>query len=311
MKKVFISTTSFAKDDPAPLKLLKDAGLDVSLNPFARKLSEKEISGFLTDIDYLIAGTEPLTRRVLESANKLKIISRVGVGLDNVDLGAAKDLDIKVFNAPHGPTQAVAELTVGLILDLLRMSGSMDRDIRKGVWKKRMGNLLKGKRVGIIGFGRIGQRVAEILMPFGVEISYYDISAAKRSPGCVFKPFKELLRWADIITLHCSATEDGRPIIGKEELKDIKKGAWLINTSRGGLVDERSLYTSLKEGYLSGAALDVFEEEPYKGPLAELDNVILTPHIGSYAKEARIKTEIDAAENLLTGLKCDMKNRKR
>jgi D-3-phosphoglycerate dehydrogenase len=309
IKKVFISTTSFAKDDPTPLKLLKNAGLDVSINPFARKLTEKEISGFLLDIDYLIAGTEPLTKLVLESAKKLKSISRVGAGLDNVDLDAAKHLGIKVFNTPHGPTQAVAELTVGLILDILRMSGSMDRDIRKGIWKKRMGSLLKGKKVGIIGFGRIGQKVAELLTPFGAEIAHYDINVVKTVMKCTYKPINELLQWADIITLHCPASEENKPLIGKEEFKNMKKGAWLINTSRGGLVDERSLYTSLKEGYLSGAALDVFEKEPYDGPLSELDNVILTPHIGSYAKEARIEMEADAVENLLAGLNFDQRDR--
>lgn len=309
-ERVFISTSSFAQDEPRALQILTDANLEVSLNPYGRRLTEDEIARFLKDAQYLIAGTEPLTKRVLESARKLKIISRVGVGLDNVDLDAAGHLGIKVFNTPYGPTQAVAELTVGLILDLLRMSGSMDRDIRKGIWKKRMGNLLKGKKVGIVGFGRIGQKVAEILLPFGVEIFYYDVTAVKTSLVCTFKPLSELLGLADIITLHCAASQDCSLIIGKEEFKNIKKGAWLINTSRGGLVDEGTLYVYLKEGHLLGAALDVFEKEPYVGPLSELDNVILTPHIGSYAKEARIKMEIDAAENLLAELKCGQKARK-
>jgi len=305
MKKVFVSTTSFAKDDETPLKLLKGAGLTVCLNLLARKLSEKEISGFLSDTDYLIAGTEPLTRDVLKYAKKLKIISRVGVGLDTVDLGTAKDLGIMVYNTPFGPTQAVAELTIGLMLDLLRKISNMDKDLRSGAWEKHMGNLLQGKNVGIVGFGRIGQRVAEILMSFGTEISYYDISTIKSSLHYPLKPLNKLLQWADIVTLHCPVLEDSKPIIGKEELKNMKKGAWLINTSRGGLIDEDALYTSLKEGHLSGAALDVFEREPYKGSLSELDNIILTPHIGSYAKESRIKMEIDAVNNLLAGMKCD------
>lgn len=303
MKKVFISTTSFAKDDQSPLKLLESAGMDISLNPLAKKLSEREISEFLKDTDYLIAGTESLTRAVLGSAKKLKIISRVGVGLDNVDLQAAEEFGIKVYNTPYGPTISVAELTIGLVLDLLRMVSNMDRDMRSGVWKKRMGNLLKGKKVGIVGFGRIGQKVAELMMPFGAEISYYDVGDIKKQLNCSFKKLNDLLQWADIITLHCSASEEGKAIIGKDELKRMNKGAWLVNASRGGLVDEAALYSSLKEGHLSGAALDVFEEEPYRGPLTGLDNVILTPHIGSYAKEARVKMEIDAVENLLKGLK--------
>ena len=310
MKKVFISTSTFAQDDNRALELLKKAGLEIQLNPHGRKLNEDEMVNFLSDKDFLIAGTEPITKKVIASAKNLKIISRCGVGLDSVDLKAADEAGIKVYNTPYGPTLSVAELTIGLMLDLLRMVPNMDREIRAGVWKKRMGNLLKGKKVGIIGFGRIGQKVTEILMPFGVEISYYDVSAVKTSLDCTFKPLNELLRWADIITLHCLASEDGRSIIGEEELKNMKKGAWLINTSRGGLVDERSLYVSLKEGHLSGAALDVFEKEPYDGPLSELDNIILTPHIGSYAKEARIKMEADAVENLLAGLKNGQKDRK-
>ena len=134
MRKVFISTTSFAEDDETPLRLLKSSGLDVSLNPLARKLNEQEISGFLSDADYLIAGTEPLTRAVLESAKKLKVVSRVGAGLDNVDLSAAKQLKIRVYNTPFGPTQAVSELVVGLILDLIRKISSMDKEVKSGVW---------------------------------------------------------------------------------------------------------------------------------------------------------------------------------
>lgn len=303
MKKVFISTTSFAKDDVRPLELLEEAGLAVYTNPHGRKLTEGEMIDFLSDKDFLIAGTELLTRRVLESAKNLKVISRCGVGLDNVDLEAAAKLSINVYNTPFGPTLSVAELTIGLMLDLLRMVTFMDKDVKAGVWKKRMGNLLKDKKVGIIGFGGIGQKVAELLLPFGVEISYFDICPVTTLLPCSSMPMEELLRWADIITLHCSAPGNGKPLIGKEELKKMKRGAWLINASRGGLVDEESLYISLKENYLSGAALDVFEKEPYIGPLTELDNVILTPHIGSYAKEARIKMEIDAVENLLATLK--------
>lgn len=301
--KVFISTSSFAKDDIRPVGMLKEAGLEVSTNPHRRKLSEDEILGFLHDVDYLIAGTEPLTKRVLESAKRLKVISRCGTGLDNVDQKAAARLGIKVYNTPFGPTLAVAELTVGLILGLLRQINAMDREIRGRGWKKCMGNLLRGKKVGIIGFGRIGQKVSELLIPFGTDISYYDINTCYCPSSTSPKQLYELLSWADIITLHCSAPADGNPILGKEELAKIKRGAWLINVSRGGMVDEDALYLALREGYLSGAALDVFEKEPYDGPLTELDNVILTPHIGSYAKEGRIEMEIQAVTNLLDGIK--------
>lgn len=301
MKRVFISTTSFAKEDSRPLSLLKEAGLNVQINPYGRILSEDEMIGFLSDKDYLIAGTEGLNRRVLESAKNLKIISRCGVGLDNVDLESAERFGIKVYNTPYGPTLAVAELTVGLIMDLLRKISVMDHEIRAGKWNKQMGNLLSGKKIGIIGFGRIGQRTVELLKGFDVKIAYFDTASKKTKFS--FKPLNGLLLWADIITLHCSTEGIHKPVLGKEELKKMKKGAWLINTSRGELIDEGALYLALKEGHLAGAALDVFGKEPYTGPLAELDNVILTPHVGSYAKEARIEMEIQSAQNLLKGIK--------
>ena len=298
MMKVFVSTSSFAKDDNRPFDMLKEAGLEVSLNPYGRKLFEDEIRGFLHDIDYLIAGTEPLTQRVLESAKRLKVISRCGTGLDNVDIKAADKLGIKVYNTPYGPTQSVAELTIGLMLDMLRHISKMDRDIRSGLWKKYTGNLLSEKKVGIIGFGKVGQKVAELLMPFGCEIVCYDIRMEDKELKIKIASLDEILRTSDIISIHVSSKGQ---IIGKEEFKKIKKGAWIINVSRGGVIDESELYKALKKGHLSGAALDVFEQEPYAGPLKELDNVILTPHIGSYAKEGRINMEIDAVKNLLDG----------
>jgi len=296
--KVFVSTSSFAKDDSRPMNLLKEAGLEVYTNPYCRKLSEDEIMGFLHDVDYLIAGTEPLTKRVLESAKRLKVISRCGTGLDNVDIKAADKLGIKVYNTPYGPTQSVAELTIGLIFDMLRRISKMDRDVRSGVWEKYTGNLLSEKKVGIIGFGKIGQKVAELLMPFGCEIVCYDIRTEDKELKIKIASLDEILRTSDIISIHVSSKGQ---IIGREEFKKIKKGAWIINVSRGGVIDESELYKALKKGHLSGAALDVFEQEPYSGPLKELDNVILTPHIGSYAKEGRINMEIEAVKNVLDG----------
>ena len=307
MKKVFISTTSFAKDDMRPLEFLRKEGLEVCMNPLGRKLAENEIIGFLTDVDFLIAGTESLTRKVFESAKKLRIISRCGAGMDNVDIQAATEFGIKIYNTPYGPILAVAELTIGLILDLLRKITLADCEVKAGIWKKRMGNLLHEKKVGVVGFGKIGQKIAELLTPFGVDISYHDIHD-KQSLLCSFKKMDDLLSWADIVTLHCTASADGKPIIGENELKRMKKTAFLINTSRGGLVDESALYRALSRGHLSGVALDVFEQEPYNGPLMKLENVVLTPHIGSYAKEARVEMEIQAVENLLKGLRnCGIK----
>jgi|SRR3989338_569871 len=299
MRKVFIATSSFAKDDSRPIEILRETGFEVYLNPHGRTLSEDEIRNYLIDKDFLIAGTEPLSRHVLESAKGLKIISRCGVGMDNVDMDAAGQLGIRVYNTPDGPTSAVAELTVGLMLNLMRNVPLMDREVRSGIWKKRMGNLLNKKKVGIIGFGKIGQKVAELLFPFGCALAYCDIRDLDSVFGIEKLESCELLKHSDIVSIHVSSK---RQIIGEKEIKLMKKGAWLVNISRGGVVDEDALYIALKEGHLSGAALDVFGKEPYMGTLSELDNVILTPHIGSYAKEARVEMEMQAVENLLKGL---------
>jgi D-3-phosphoglycerate dehydrogenase len=297
---IFISTSSFAEYDKEPLKLLKDGGYAIQLNPYKRQLTKDECLTHYKDIVGLIAGTEPLTTEVLKSAKNLKVISRCGTGMDNVDQEAAKQLGIKVFNTPDGPTLAVAELALGLMLTLLRYVPRMDRDIRAGKWQKRMGNLVQGKTVGIIGFGRIGQRVGELVQALGAQVVYCDPAVNKT--GYKKLSLEELLSQADIVSLHLSGGGKGAPLLGDKELRRMKQGGWLLNCARGGLVDEEALSQALQEGRLAGAALDVFTQEPYTGPLSKLDNVILTPHIGSYAVESRVQMEIDAVKNLIKGL---------
>ena len=311
MGKIAITTTTFGKYDERPLKLLEEYGLEVVLNPYGRTLKKDEVIEFCKGAIGVIAGTEILDIDTLECLTKtysqssglrpqsLKVISRCGSGLANVDLDTAKRLGIKVFNTPDAPIVAVAELTVGLILNLLRKVCWMDRNLRNEQWEKMMGNLLNKKKVGIKGLGRIGKKVAELLRPFGCEIAYADPYVSDGLLGMKRLSFDDLLGWADIITIHVSVKDR---LVGEKEFQLMKKGAWLVNTSRGGVVDEKVLYEHLKNGYLSGAALDVFEEEPYKGPLKELDNIIITPHIGSYAREARVKMEMETVENLLKGL---------
>jgi D-3-phosphoglycerate dehydrogenase len=296
--KVFVSTSSFAEYDKLPLKLLQDAGIEYQVNPYGRKLTEDECLKLIGNADGLIAGTEPLTAAVIKSAKKLKVISRVGVGLDNVDLEAAKKRGIKVFSTPDAPTLAVAELTLGLILALLRHIPRGDKEIRAGKWQKQMGNLLHSKKVGIIGLGRIGEKVAELVKGMGAQVSYYD--PAVKKAGYQKLPLEELLAHSDIVSLHLSG---GGTLLGEKELRRMKQGSYLVNCARGGLVDEKALLNVLKEGRLAGAALDVFAQEPYTGPLTKVDNVILTPHVGSYAIESRIEMEVQATKNLIKGLK--------
>lgn len=301
--KVAITTTSFGKYDRSPLDRLDDEKITYVLNTYDRKLVKEEVIDLAKGVTGIIAGTEPLNDWVLNNLPELKVISRCGAGLDNVDLVVAERLGIKVVNTPYGPTLAVAELTIGIILGLLRKISKMDRELRLGIWKKQMGNLLFDKKLGIVGFGRIGQKVAELAIPFGVEIGYHDTCDVSYDLPCKAYNFDDLLAWADIILLHLSSPKDTGPIIKYKDIKKMKQGAWLINMSRGGLIDEDALYSALKENHLAGAALDVFSDEPYNGKLKTLNNIVLTPHTGSYAMEARAAMEIQAVENLIKGLK--------
>ncbi|MBF0473615.1 MAG: phosphoglycerate dehydrogenase [Nitrospirae bacterium] len=299
VNKIAITTTSFAKFDSKPIDLLKEKGFEIITNPYKREIKGNEIIEICKGCIGIVAGTEKYEREILNQLTGLKVISRCGVGMDNVDIVTANGLGITVVNTPFGPTLAVSELTVGLILNLLRKINQMDRDIRAGKWEKLMGNLLNKKKVGIIGFGRIGQKTAELLNVFGVEIGYYDIEDKKTTAKKM--ELNALLGWADIIVLHLSASK-GKVLIGKEEIDMLKSGSIFINVSRGGVASEQPLFEALKNGKIGGAALDVYEKEPYIGRFTELDNVILTPHIGSYAKEARIEMETQSVLNLLERL---------
>jgi len=308
MNRVLITTSSFGKDDSSPLNLLQNAGYETIINPHGRKLTEDEVLNLLLEVKPvgMIAGVEPLTTRVLQQAKGLKVISRCGIGMDNVDLDAARSLGIIVSNTPDAPTEAVAELTIGFIFNLLRKIAFLDRELRKGNWTKESGGLVRGKNVGVVGLGRIGKRVAEMLLALGAKVAGTDIQPdyewlhRKQVP---FISLEELLKQSEILCLHVSYTENSEHLIGRKEMESMPKGACLINTSRGEIVDHNALYSMLTSGHLSGAALDVFDHEPYTGPLTKLDNVVLTPHIGSYAREARIEMEIQAAENLIQELR--------
>ena len=297
------TTSSFARESQGALKLMQNEGLKIILNPWGRKLKTEELSKLLKDHRPvgLLAGTESIVREVLETAkDHLRIISRVGVGWDNVDREAARQMGIRVYRTSGVLTQAVAELTIGLILSALRSISSNDRLIRQGKWHKAMGGLLSGKIVGIIGFGHIGQRVGELVTAFGAKVLYYDPQSID-APWSQAVTLPKLLSQAEIITIHASGREE---ILGPNELKNIcKRGVILVNTARGGLIDEAALQDCLNNGKVSFACLDVFEDEPYCGPLCSLENVILTPHVGSYAREARILMERTAVENLLNGLR--------
>jgi D-3-phosphoglycerate dehydrogenase len=303
MPRILITTSSFDVEHNDSLKRLRQLGWQIDANPHGRRLTEGEAAELLEgNVAGLIAGVEPLTRNVLSKARELKVISRCGIGMDNVDLGAAEERGIRVYNTPGAPVAAVAELTLALMLGLLRRIGAADRGIRQGEWKQLMGNLLAFQTVGIIGFGRIGRRVAELVHAFGAKVLAHD-KLAQQVPGyCEAVSLETLLRRADIVTLHVPFAPELRHLIGRAQFAQMKRGAFLVNAARGGLVDEAALLEALQSGQLAGAALDTFEEEPYRGPLATLPQVVLTAHMGSYARESRIQMEQEAAHNLLLGL---------
>jgi len=285
----------------AQLSDLKKAGVEVKLNPFATRLTEKQVIDLLgTDTIGLIAGLEPLTKNVLQAAKSLKVIARVGTGLDSVDLVAAKELEIMVLNTPDAPTKAVAELTIAHILGLLRHLPQADRQIRNGIWKGLMGSLLETKTVGIVGFGRIGKRVATLLSAFGASVLISD--AQVKSGDFQNVGLDELCTRSDIVSLHLPYSEATHHIIDEKRINLMKKGSFIVNISRGGLVDEATLLVALKSGHLAGAALDCFEQEPYEGELRNLENVQITAHMGSYARETRDLMEQEASRLLVNAL---------
>jgi D-3-phosphoglycerate dehydrogenase / 2-oxoglutarate reductase len=303
--RVLISTSSFGVADASPLERLEHEGVEVSLNPHGRVLTEEEIAELIAEVDGLIAGTEPLSERVLAQAPRLRVISRVGVGIERIDLDAAERRGVQVFITPDALTDAVAEMTLAGMLTLLRGLHTMNAALHAGRWEKTMGSLLRGKTVGIVGLGRIGQAVALLLAPFGVRRIAcdaepdHDWAAAN---GVEFMSLRDLLPQAQIASVHASGREC---LIDAEELSLLPEGALVLNVARGGLVDEAALHAALSSGRLAGCYVDTFEREPYDGPLRELPNALLTPHVGSYAREARVRMEREAVENLLLGLGSD------
>ncbi len=301
--KAFISTVPFGESDPGIFKLLNDAGIEYEVNPYGRKITSSELATHLAGCMYHIAGTEQITPAVLDASSELKLIARVGVGLDNVPFEETKKRGISVAYTPDAPTRAVAELVIGLMLDGLRCFSKVDREMRNGRWNKHMGGLLEGRTIGICGVGRIGKSVVTLLSGFNVSVLGYDLQTDERF--AISRPYfrycskQELLSKSDVISLNISYSDQSIKFIGESELRQMKPGAILINTSRGSFVDEMALSRALQEQRIAGAALDVFEEEPYTGPLLASDRVILTAHIGAATHESRARMEREAVEEVV------------
>ena len=302
--KVQITTSSFDLNNFADIELLASANIEIALNPMKSRLTESQVTELLTDdVVGMIAGLEPLNENVLRNAKTLKIIVRCGTGLDSVDLDVARELGIDVFNTPNAPARAVAELTIGHMLNALRHISATDQSLREGSWTPTMGSLLGTKKVGLIGFGRIGNMVSELLLAFGASVQAFDPMVSTKSPQVAMCDLDALLLTSDIVSLHVPYSASTHHLINAESLRLMKPQSILVNISRGGLIDEDALFHSLTTNEIAGAALDCFEIEPYTGPLRTLPNVCSTSHMGSYARETRDQMEIEASTALVVGLK--------
>jgi D-3-phosphoglycerate dehydrogenase len=274
-------------------------------NPQRRKLTGKEVDQLIAAFDPvgIIAGIEPINESTLKAAKSLKVISRCGIDLETIDYRAARKLGIIVFGTHLAPDVPAAELTLAMILSLTRQLNQLDSMVRKDKWERKVTGLLKGKMVGVIGCGILGTRVSSLLAAFDCNLMGYDPDV-KMHAYCEMVDFNFLLENADIITLHMPIREDNYHLINAEAIDKMKEGVIIVNTSRSGLIDEKALVTALEAKKLGGAAMDVFEEEPYKGPLINYpENTILTPHVGSFAGTYRFDIEKEAMINLLNGLK--------
>lgn len=294
---VAVGASSFSDTSGSAIQLLAEHGIEVRKNPFGRKMTESEIIAHLQGADGLLAGLEPLDDKVFSACPQLKAIARIGIGMDNVDAEAAKRHGIKVSNTPDAPTEAVAEMTLAALLTIAHQIVPANTDVHASIWKKRMGFSIRGARVLVVGYGRIGRRTAELMQSLGAEIAVYDKYVAT---SCTCS-LEEGLRWADVITLHAAGTD---MILSEAELALCRQGAVLLNSARGGLVDENALCRMLQSGQIASYWGDALWSEPYTGKLLSCPNAILTPHICTYTTRCREDMETAAVHHLLEDMGC-------
>lgn len=305
--RVLVTTRSFRKLDGPHQQILRDAGCEIVNSPIDHPHSAAELADLIAGIDAAILGVDDVNADVMSRADRLKVVSRYGVGYDRVDLAAATDRGVVVTYTPGGNTNAVAELTLGFMLALARNLPRQDRQMRRADWSLLKGRELAGKTLGILGMGRIGQRVAQLAFAFGMTVVFYDpypppqdiLERLNARPSSV----DQLLADSDIVSLHLPLTAETRSLIDRERLARMRPGSFLINTARGGIVDEQALFEALQSGHLAGAAFDAFAvEPPANSPLLALENFISTPHVGSSTEETTLRMGLMASQNALAVL---------
>ena len=304
--RVLVATRSFGSTSSKPWDVLAEAGCEVVKADMKGEMSEERLIELLADIDGAIVGVVPVTAHVLESAPRLKVISMHGVGVDHVDLPAAAKLGIVIANCPGANDQAVADLAIGLMIAIARQIPIADLALRQEKWGRYTGSELWNKRLGLVGYGRIGRGVAKRALGFDMDVLVFDpyVPADQAGlPGVRFTSLEEVITSADFLSLHAALTNETRSMIGEAQLRNMKPSAFLVNTARGGLVDEAALYQALNQKWIAGAALDVFIEEPPAGsPLLGLENLVVTPHIGAHTQEAIERMGVMAAQNVVLTL---------
>ncbi|MCL6552606.1 MAG: phosphoglycerate dehydrogenase [Firmicutes bacterium] len=290
-----------------PLRLLRDGGVDVVVYPKAGRLTEADLVPLVGDADAIIAGTEPITARVLAAAPRLRIVARRGVGLDSVDVAAATARGVVVTTTLGVNTEAVADHAMALLLATARRVAWLDRRMKAGQWDRAITIDVHGKTLGVVGFGAIGRAVARRAAGFGLQVLAYDVApdeAAARALGVRLCSLDELLAQSDFVSVHVPLLPETRGLIGEATLARMKPGAILINTSRGPVVDEAALLRALQSGHLGGAGLDVFvEEPPVDWTLVQLDHVVATPHVASHTRETLARMDRACAEAVLAVLR--------
>ena len=305
--KVLVTTVPFGELDGRPLEMLAQAGLEVVLNPMNRKLTAEDLAGLISGVDFLIAGTEEINETVLNCADSLRLIARVGIGLDSVDLRGTRERGIPVTYTPDAPSEAVADLTVGLMLSCLRQIHVANERMHSGQWHRYFGRRLGLLTIGLIGLGRIGSRVARRLDGFGPRaILGHDLLSRDRLeiPESVqLVDLERLVHESDVISLHIPLSTKTKGMFDSTRLRAMKPDAVLVNTSRGGVIVEADLLDVLSDGHLAAAALDVFDLEPYRGPLEQQSRVLLTSHMGSMSVDSRTNMEVEAVEEVVRMVK--------
>lgn len=305
--KILVTARSFRQTPGRHHELLEQSGHEVLDSPLDRPLEGAELAELIGDVDGVILGLDYVTAEAIEAGGQLKVLSRYGVGFDRVDTDAATAAGVVVTNTPGANHIGVAELTLGLMLSLARRIPQHYSSARQGSWSRVRGTELAGKTLGIVGLGWISREVISRASAFDMRIlvqtGYPDEELINRY-GVEYVPLKRILQEADYVSLHCSVTPERCDMIGEKALRDMKPSAYLVNTARGELVDEEALLRALQEGWIAGAAMDAFKEEPaVDNPLFELDNFIGTPHLGATTYESIIRMGTMAVENTLQVLR--------